>query len=101
MIKIEELVEGEGAMVKQGDTVEVNYAGSFPGGKRFDSGKFSFQVGGGRVIQGFDLGVQGMRVGGKRKVTVPPELGYGERGASSVIPPNATLIFELEVLSIR
>lgn len=101
MIKIEELQEGTGQNVMTGNTVEVKYSGSFPDGKVFDSGKFSFQVGSGQVIQGFDLGVQGMRVGSKRRITVPPELGYGSRGAGSAIPPNATLVFELEILSIR
>jgi FKBP-type peptidyl-prolyl cis-trans isomerase len=100
MIKIEEIAEGTGALVGNGQTVELQYTGSFPDGKVFDSGKFSFKTGSGQVIQGFDLGVQGMKEGGKRKVTIPPELGYGERGAGNVIPPNAVLVFELEVLKV-
>jgi FKBP-type peptidyl-prolyl cis-trans isomerase len=101
MIKIEEIQEGGGKAVGNGQTVELKYTGSFPDGKVFDSGTFSFVTGSGQVIQGFDLGVQGMKEGGKRRVTIPPELGYGERGAGSVIPPNSTLVFELEVLRVR
>lgn len=101
MLKIEEIAPGSGETAKNGNTVELNYRGTFPDGKEFDKGKFSFTIGSGQVIQGFDLGVSGMRVGGKRKITVPPELGYGARGAGGAIPPNATLVFELEVLKIR
>ena len=101
MIKIEELVEGDGAIVKDGNTVEVMYIGSFPEGKTFDNGSFSFRVGSGQVVPGFDLGVQGMKKGGKRRITIPPELGYGAAGAGGVIPPNSTLVFELEILEIR
>jgi len=101
MIKIEEIAPGSGETAENGNTVELNYRGSFPDGKEFDKGKFSFTIGSGQVIQGFDLGVTGMREGGKRKITVPPELGYGARGAGRAIPPNATLVFELEVLKIR
>ncbi len=101
MIKIEEIEEGSGDQVQNGHTVELNYKGTFPDGKVFDQGKFSFQVGGGQVIQGFDLGVQGMKKGGKRRVTIPPEFGYGERGAGSAIPPNSTLVFDLEILGFR
>jgi len=100
LIKIEEVQAGSGPVAQAGNTVELNYRGSFPGGKEFDKGKFSFRIGSGQVIQGFDLGVTGMQVGGKRKITVPPEMGYGARGAGSAIPPNATLVFELEVLKI-
>lgn len=101
MIKIEEIAPGDGPSVKDGDNVELKYRGTFPEGKEFDSGTFSFQVGSGQVIPGFDMGVTGMQKGGKRRITVPPELGYGERGAGRVIPPNATLVFDLEVLNIR
>jgi len=100
MIKIEEIEEGTGEVVKNGHKVQLNYRGTFPEGKEFDSGKFSFTVGSGEVIQGFDLGVQGMKVGGKRRITVPPDLGYGARGAGP-IPPNSTLVFHLEILSAR
>jgi FKBP-type peptidyl-prolyl cis-trans isomerase len=101
MIGIEEIQEGTGDLVRDGHTLDVRYKGSFPDGKMFDSGTFSFRVGSGQVIQGFDLGVQGMKVGGKRRVTIPPHLGYGERGAGNVIPPNSTLVFELEVLAAK
>jgi FKBP-type peptidyl-prolyl cis-trans isomerase len=100
MIKIEEIQAGAGPTVGNGQNVELKYTGSFPDGKVFDSGTFTFKTGSGQVIQGFDLGVQGMQVGGKRRVTIPPELGYGAKGAGGVIPPNATLVFELEVLKI-
>lgn len=101
MIKIEEIAPGDGPVAANGNTVELKYRGTFPEGKEFDKGVFQFTLGSGQVIAGFDLGVTGMKVGGKRKITVPPELGYGARGAGAVIPPNATLVFELEVLKIR
>lgn len=101
MIKIEELADGKGdTTAMAGHTVDLKYKGTFTDGKVFDSGQFSFQLGSGQVIQGFDLGVTGMKVGGKRKITVPPELGYGARGAGP-IPGNTTLVFELEVVKIR
>ncbi|AIE88167.1 FKBP-type peptidyl-prolyl cis-trans isomerase [Fimbriimonas ginsengisoli] len=100
MIKIEELGPGTGEPAKSGQKVELKYRGTFPDGKEFDKGSFSFVLGSGQVIQGFDLGVMGMTVGQKRRITVPPEMGYGSRGAGSAVPPNATLIFELEVLRI-
>ncbi len=100
MIKIEELAPGTGPTAQAGHTVELKYRGSFPEGKEFDKGTFSFRIGSGQVIQGFDMGVTGMSVGGKRRITVPPELGYGARGAGRAIPPNATLVFELEILRI-
>ncbi len=100
MIKIEEISEGAGETAKSGNTVDLNYKGTFTDGKLFDSGRFSFTIGSGQVIQGFDLGVTGMKVGGKRKITVPPELGYGPRG-SGPIPGNSTLVFELEILKIK
>ena len=81
MIKIEEISAGSGETAKAGHTVDLNYKGTFEDGRVFDSGRFSFTIGSGQVIQGFDMGVTGMQVGGKRKITVPPELGYGARGA--------------------
>lgn len=101
MIQFEDLAPGEGPEVKNGDTVEVDYIGTFPDGKKFDSGRFSFKVGSGQVIKGFDLLALGMKKGGRRKGTIPPEFGYGERGAGNVIPPNATLVFDVTVESIR
>lgn len=106
MIKIEEQTVGAGKEAKDGNTVEIHYTGTFPDGKKFDSSRdrnqtFSFKLGAGQVIRGFDLGVMGMKEGGKRKVTIPPELAYGARGAGSAIPPNSTLVFELELVSVK
>ncbi len=104
MIEFEDITVGEGQTVNDGDTVEMHYTGSFPDGDVFDSSvgrsSFKFKVGVGQVIRGFDMLVLGMQVGGKRKGTIPPEFGYGARGAGNVIPPNATLVFEIELLSI-
>ncbi len=101
---IEDLLVGEGDEATSGQNVSVHYTGMFEDGREFDSsigrGPFSFPLGAGRVIKGWDLGVAGMRVGGKRKLIIPGDLGYGERGAGNVIPPNATLVFEVELLSI-
>src|SRR5215213_8639223 len=96
---------GTGAEAKAGQTAVVHYTGWLTNGTKFDSSKdrgqpFSFPLGGGRVIKGWDEGVKGMKVGGVRKLTIPPELGYGARGAGGVIPPNATLIFEVELLKV-
>jgi FKBP-type peptidyl-prolyl cis-trans isomerase len=101
MIKIEELGPGNGdTTAMAGHTVDLKYKGTFTDGRVFDSGQFTFRVGSGQVIQGFDMGVTGMKVGGKRRITVPPELGYGARG-SGPIPGNTTLVFELEIVKIR
>ena len=101
---IEDLVIGEGDEAATGKTVSVNYTGTLKNGDQFDTSigraPFSFPLGAGRVIKGWDEGVAGMRVGGKRILTIPPELGYGSRGAGNVIPANATLIFEIELLKV-
>jgi FKBP-type peptidyl-prolyl cis-trans isomerase len=101
---ITDLELGTGAEAVAGQTVSVNYRGSLTNGKEFDSsygrGPFSFRLGGGQVIKGWDEGVAGMKVGGKRKLVIPPDLGYGSRGAGGVIPPDATLVFEVELLKV-
>lgn len=104
-LKYMDLVEGEGRTAEAGQTVSVHYTGWLTDGTKFDSSldrnaPFNFPLGGGRVIRGWDEGVQGMRVGGKRKLTIPPHLGYGPTGAGGVIPPNATLVFEVELLEV-
>ena len=102
---IEELVVGTGDTAAKGQQVKVHYTGWLTNGSKFDSSKdrnepFEFALGRGQVIKGWDQGVEGMKVGGKRKLTIPPEMGYGARGAGGVIPPNATLVFEVERLGV-
>jgi peptidylprolyl isomerase len=103
-LRITDLVEGEGAEAVPGRNVVVHYRGTLENGKEFDSsygrGPFTFPLGGGRVIQGWDEGVAGMKVGGKRRLVIPPDLAYGSRGAGGIIPPDATLIFEVELLEV-
>ena len=104
-LKYVEIKEGTGATPKTGQTVVVHYTGTLEDGTKFDSSRdrgqpFSFKLGVGQVIKGWDEGLSTMKVGGRRLLTIPPELGYGARGAGGVIPPNATLIFDVELLRI-
>jgi FKBP-type peptidyl-prolyl cis-trans isomerase FkpA len=111
-LQIEDTVVGTGAEAAPGQRVRVHYTGWLHDptadnsrGKKFDSSKdrgqpFSFRLGGGEVIQGWDVGVQGMKVGGTRVLTIPADMGYGARGAGGVIPPNATLVFEVDLLGV-
>lgn len=106
MLQIDDQHVGEGAEAIAGRTVSVHYTGTLLDGSKFDSSldrgsPFAFVLGGGQVIQGWDQGVAGMKVGGKRKLTIPPELGYGARGFPPVIPPHSTLVFEVELLDVR
>jgi FKBP-type peptidyl-prolyl cis-trans isomerase FkpA len=102
---LEDLSVGAGDLASAGQRVTVHYTGWLTDGTKFDSSKdrgdpFAFPLGARRVIAGWDEGVAGMRVGGVRKLTIPPQLGYGARGAGGVIPPNATLVFEVELLGV-
>ena len=106
LLKIETLKEGTGRAIVKGDTAVVHYTGWLVNGTKFDSSldrgePFSFPLGAGQVIAGWDQGVLGMKVGEKRKLTIAPELAYGSSGAGGIIPPNATLIFEVELLEIK
>ncbi|HET8975049.1 MAG TPA: FKBP-type peptidyl-prolyl cis-trans isomerase [Solirubrobacterales bacterium] len=103
---IEDIEEGDGAEAKSGDQVSVNYVGVlFDGGKEFDASfggqPFEFQLGAGSVIPGWDQGVEGMKVGGRRQLVIPPDLGYGAQGSPPDIPPNATLVFVIDLLSVN
>ncbi len=112
-LKMTDVKEGSGAEAVAGKTVVVHYTGwlydesaADHKGKKFDSSRdrgdpFDFPLGGGRVIKGWDQGVAGMKVGGQRTLVIPPEMGYGERGAGGVIPPNATLVFDVELLDVK
>ena len=105
-LQIEDQVVGTGTEAVKGKQVSVHYTGWLTDGTKFDSSKdrgqpFGFALGRGQVIQGWDDGVAGMKIGGKRKLTIPPELGYGAAGAGGVIPPNATLVFEVELLGVK
>jgi FKBP-type peptidyl-prolyl cis-trans isomerase FkpA len=105
-LMIEKLQDGTGTEATPGKMVSVHYTGWLTNGTKFDSSldrgtPFSFVLGAGSVIAGWDQGVSGMKVGEKRKLTIPPELGYGENGAGSIIPPNATLVFEVELLEVN
>ncbi|MEA5625698.1 FKBP-type peptidyl-prolyl cis-trans isomerase [Nostoc sp. UHCC 0251] len=105
-LKYVELKEGTGATPQSGQTVEVHYVGTLEDGTKFDSSRdrgqpFSFKIGVGQVIKGWDEGLSTMKVGGRRQLIIPPELGYGARGAGGVIPPNATLLFDVELLGVK
>lgn len=105
-LQYEDLVSGKGAEAQPGDEVEVHYTGWLQDGTKFDSSvdrdqSFEFTLGADQVIPGWDEGVAGMRVGGVRQLVVPPELGYGSQGAGTIIPPNATLIFEVKLLAVN
>lgn len=104
-LKYKDLEEGGGSAAVSGRNVKVHYTGTLANGKKFDSSRdrdepFEFKLGAGMVIKGWDEGVAGMRIGGRRLLVIPPDLGYGQRGAGKVIPPGATLYFEVELLGV-
>ncbi|MEY4580618.1 MAG: hypothetical protein RL701_5321 [Pseudomonadota bacterium] len=104
-LQIEDVKVGTGAVAEAGKNVTVHYVGTLTDGSKFDSSRdrgqgFSFKLGGGQVIKGWDQGVAGMKIGGLRKLTIPPDLAYGDRGFPPVIPARATLVFEVELLSV-
>ena len=106
-LMIDEVKVGEGALATKGKTVQVHYTGTLTNGTKFDSSldrgqPIEFMLGAGQVIKGWDQGIEGMKVGGKRKLTIPPELGYGARGTpGGPIPPNATLVFDVELVAVK
>ena len=105
-LRYQDLAAGDGAVATAGKTVTVHYTGWLPNGEKFDSSRdrnepFSFTLGAGQVIAGWDEGVAGMKVGGRRKLVIPPDLGYGTAGAPPDIPPGATLVFDVELLNVR
>ena len=105
-LRYQDVTQGEGKEAKAGQTVSVHYTGWLPNGEKFDSSRdrnqpFDFTLGAGQVIAGWDEGVAGMKVGGKRKLVIPPDLAYGTAGAPPDIPPGATLVFEVELLAVR
>jgi FKBP-type peptidyl-prolyl cis-trans isomerase len=105
-LQMDDVKVGTGAEATAGKSVTVHYVGTLTDGSKFDSSRdrkqgFTFRLGAGQVIQGWDKGVAGMKVGGVRKLTIPPEMGYGSRGFPPVIPPNSTLIFEVELLDVK
>jgi len=104
-LQMEDLKVGDGAEATAGQKVTVHYVGTLTDGKKFDSSRdrgqgFSFKLGAGQVIKGWDKGVAGMKIGGMRKLTIPPDMAYGDRGFPPVIPPGSTLVFEVELLSV-
>jgi FKBP-type peptidyl-prolyl cis-trans isomerase len=106
MLEIIDQEVGTGALAEQGKQVSVHYTGTLTNGTKFDSSRdrnspFEFRLGARQVIAGWEQGVAGMKVGGRRRLTIPPELAYGARGFPPVIPPNATLVFEIELLGVR
>jgi FKBP-type peptidyl-prolyl cis-trans isomerase len=105
-LQVDDMKVGAGAEAVSGKTVTVHYVGTLTNGSKFDSSRdrgqgFTFQLGAGQVIQGWDKGVAGMKVGGLRKLTIPPDMAYGARGFPPVIPPNSTLVFEVELLDVK
>lgn len=105
-LEIEDITVGDGDEAREGSKVTMHYSGTLTDGTKFDSSydrgdPFEFNLGASEVIKGWDMGVSGMKVGGKRKLTIPPDLAYGEAGSGASIPPNSTLIFEVELLKVE